>query len=838
MNGRVLLVIKSLTLRMHAAEALSSAGLRVLVATNREEALAALGTDEFPSLLVVTEDELGAEGLVGMLRRKRVSLPVLVLAGAGDVSDEAMPETPVDVVSPDDVESLLGSRARAMLEREPSSPSARERPYRVLAVDDSETFLQRVVASLHDAGYEVSTARSGEEALEVIAAQFGKGQPPDAVLLDMVMPGISGDETCRRIKANAQWRAVPVLVHTGRDDSRAILDALNAGADDFVAKSADDTILRARLRAQLRRKASEDESRRIRERLLANELEITRARAERELSRTRERLLADLARKNEELVQEKERAEGILESITDAFLSVGLDWRLEYLNREAERLLGRDRESALGRSLWTELPQLAGAGFEHRLRAAMKQRSEVEFEEEVPALDAWFEVRVFPATDGLSVYFRDVSARRRTTENRLLLLAASANLARSLDFDRTLDTVARQLLGPFADMCVVHLENREYGRRTVIAHVEPDKEDWAQEMATRAPSPLNTPRGVGLVMRTQQPDAVELDDDMLRQVVPVQPEESMLRKLGMKRLLAVPLLSRGKAFGALVFGAGQHRHPYDDEDVAFGLEMAGRASLALENARLYRESQEAVRLRDEFLAIASHELRTPLTALRLLLQSQLRQLQRLGSNEVPASSLVPRLERADSQSLRLGKLVENLLDITRLTANRLVLEYGQADLAGIVRDVTERYEGDMRQAGCSLELRAERPVLGRWDAARLDQVVTNLLTNAIKYGREGTITVSVSGDAERARLTVKDEGIGIAAEDQERIFERFARGESEQHYGGFGLGLWIARHLVEAHGGSICVESRRGSGATFHVELPRQPPGASRPALPPAEAHP
>jgi PAS domain S-box-containing protein len=237
--------------------------------------------------------------------------------------------------------------------------------------------------------------------------------------------------------------------------------------------------------------------------------------------------------------------------------------------------------------------------------------------------------------------------------------------------------------------------------------------------------------------------------------------------------------------------------------------------------RVEGQLQGAVATRDEFLSIASHELRTPLTALQLELQALQK---RLGREETMTSEqLSHRLETGIRQVNRLGKLVNSLLDISRLTAGRIDLQIAEVDLAEVAREVTARLATEAARAGCSLGFSAgEGPATGYWDRLRLEQIVSNLVSNAIKYGGGRPVEVAVEHDATRARLRVSDWGIGIAPEDQTRIFDRFERAVSERHYGGFGLGLWIVRQIVHALQGGIWVQSRVGEGATFIVELPRE----------------
>ena len=237
--------------------------------------------------------------------------------------------------------------------------------------------------------------------------------------------------------------------------------------------------------------------------------------------------------------------------------------------------------------------------------------------------------------------------------------------------------------------------------------------------------------------------------------------------------------------------------------------------------RMEGQLQRAVAARDEFLSIASHELRTPLTALQLELQALQKRLGR--GDTMTSEQLSHRLETGIRQVNRLGKLVNSLLDISRLTAGRIDLQIAEVDLAEVAREVTARLATEAARAGCTLSFAAgEGRATGQWDRLRLEQIASNLVSNAIKYGGGRPIEVAVEHDGVRARLRVSDRGIGIAPEDQARIFDRFERAVSERHYGGFGLGLWIVRQIVHALQGGIWVQSRVGEGATFIVELPRE----------------
>jgi len=226
------------------------------------------------------------------------------------------------------------------------------------------------------------------------------------------------------------------------------------------------------------------------------------------------------------------------------------------------------------------------------------------------------------------------------------------------------------------------------------------------------------------------------------------------------------------------------------------------------------ELQNAVRIRDDFLSIASHELHTPLTPLKL-------QIERLQRREQSPTQLKDKLSVVARQVDRLSNLVRQLLDVSRITGGRLRLTPEEVDLTAVVRDTAAALQSESKQSGSTIDIHAEASVVGHWDPTRIEQITTNLLSNAIKYGQGKPILVQVSHENGTARLSVHDQGIGIAPEQQARIFDRFERAVSVRHYGGFGLGLWIVRQIVEASGGQVTVESQVGQGSTFTVELPR-----------------
>jgi predicted ATPase/signal transduction histidine kinase len=285
-----------------------------------------------------------------------------------------------------------------------------------------------------------------------------------------------------------------------------------------------------------------------------------------------------------------------------------------------------------------------------------------------------------------------------------------------------------------------------------------------------------------------------------------------------RSILAVPIRRADRILGLLYFENNLSTDAFSPQRAEMFRLLSSQLGIALENAGLYQRVQEAVRARDEFLSLASHELRTPVTSLKLAVQA---------TKQKPVPPTPENLSRVftlvDRQISALSRLIDQMLDVGQIKAGRLHLERSSVDLVAIVRDVVSRLEADLQRAGCPLELRADASVVGRWDRGRIDQVVTNLLSNAIKFGAGKPIDVAVLERGAKARLSVTDRGIGVAPAFFSQLFQKFERAVSTHTYGGLGLGLFIVRTIVEAHGGTVWAESPGPEkGATFVVELPRE----------------
>jgi signal transduction histidine kinase len=232
------------------------------------------------------------------------------------------------------------------------------------------------------------------------------------------------------------------------------------------------------------------------------------------------------------------------------------------------------------------------------------------------------------------------------------------------------------------------------------------------------------------------------------------------------------------------------------------------------------ELEQAVRMRDDFMSIVAHELRTPLNG--LILETQLRKMHLARDNAAAFTldKMHAMVDRDERQIKSLIRLIEDMLDVSRIRTGKLSIRTSQFDLVKLVSNLLQNFAPQIDAAETSVTFTADQPVVGNWDEFRIEQVISNLLTNALRYGGKSTIDVRVFTKDGQARVEVQDRGIGISEENQRRIFQQFERVSAKTVVAGLGLGLFISEQIVAAHGGSITVESRIGEGALFRVCLP------------------
>jgi signal transduction histidine kinase len=422
----------------------------------------------------------------------------------------------------------------------------------------------------------------------------------------------------------------------------------------------------------------------------------------------------------------------------------------------------------------------------------------------------------------------NVTERRRAEDRLRLLAEAGAIAAESLDYERTLRKVARLAVGSLADWCMVSVLEDGCVRPVATAHVDGAKEALFQGLPSVSFDALGDlgpllqgGRSVLLPQVTPEMMGPGRGFPLPEGEVGLRVAE-IIERVGVRSLMVTPLVARKQTLGVLAFARANAGRRFDAADLSVAEELARRCAVAIDNALLYRTAQEAIGARDEFLSVASHELRTPLTSIQLRLES----LERSLRNGKPVILTGPEgaLSVVLRQFKRLANLVEQLLDVSRVRRGALDLVLEEVDLTQVVREVGARLEGDFARGGGSLAIDAPAGAVGRWDRVRVEQIVTDLLSNALKFARGTVVEVEVGAGSAMARLVVRDRGMGISDIDQARIFERFERAASTRHFGGLGLGLYITRQIVVAHGGTIRLTSAPGQGTTVVVELPRVRP--------------
>lgn len=424
--------------------------------------------------------------------------------------------------------------------------------------------------------------------------------------------------------------------------------------------------------------------------------------------------------------------------------------------------------------------------------------------------------------DYLIAAVEDITWSKQAARNLSLLSEVSRMLVESRGTpDETLVAVGRLAVESIADACLVYGVNEDGMVRFVLAlHREREREPGMEALSKYPPTAAPGHPVFEAVRTGRLQHLRQLTPEKLRHFARNEEHYQAILAAGMGSFVVMPLSMGGRVVGVLGL-ARADLQGFSPEELVVCEELARRIAVALENGRLFRETQEALRLRDEFLSVASHELKTPLTPLRLRMNALEREA--LQQPDDPFVKTVQQyLETGRKQVKRLDALMTDLLDVSRIRTGRFPIDREEVDLAVLVREVTRNFELVAARTSTPLVVESPESVMGYWDRGRLEQVVDNLLSNALKYGPGKPVRVRLEAWEGGARLVVQDDGMGMDEALQKRIFDPFVRGVSDRHYGGLGLGLHIVRTIVEALGGHIRVESSPGQGAAFTVELPSQ----------------
>ncbi|MGH7482131.1 MAG: ATP-binding protein [Longimicrobiales bacterium] len=649
--------------------------------------------------------------------------------------------------------------------------------------------LASMLAAAEAPSFTVSRAGDIREALEILA-----GRPIDVVILDSdEAPG----SALARLGAIGERRDIAIVVIGAMTEAAdgAAIGALRRGAQDWLRREAlnSDALVRAVRYAY-----------------------------------ERQRLAAALNREHQTVQESEARFRNIIQHTADGIVILDRDGVVRFANPAAEALFNRSRDELVGEDFG--FPLLAGRTAEiDILRLGPDERAAVV---ELHVVETRWQ-----GEPALLASLRDITDRKRAEERQQKLLLeqaareqaewrekrssflseASGALDASLDYETTLSSLAGLIVPRMADWCVIDVFENGTLRHVAAAHRERRSDRLLATLRQAFPPSLLSSHPAAQVLRTRKPLLlVGLDRAAVQDFTTDERHADVVWRLGIRSLISVPLESRGDVLGAMTLVC--HERDYDDEDVELAIEIAQRASQAIDNARLYHEALAANQAKSDFLAVVSHELRTPLNSI-------------MGYTEILLAGLSGELpDRADEQLRRINasarhllQIIEEILTFARMEAGREELRPEETTVGELIEEVIAVAEPLARERGLDFERiidnATERLVL---DARKVRQILLNLLSNAVKFTEYGSVSLHASVTDGMLVASVADSGIGIPEEHRETVFESFWQAEqaSTRRSGGTGLGLSVSRRLAEMLGGTIELESEVGVGSTFTLRIP------------------
>ncbi len=559
-------------------------------------------------------------------------------------------------------------------------------------------------------------------------------------------------------------------------------------------------------------------------RWLIRDVRERKAAEERLLALTREQTARDAAAESEA------RLRLFVESATDyAMFLLDPDRRIVSWNTGAQQIFGYRESEVLGNSgdiIFTAEYRAAG-GPEQEAETARTsgQAADQRWHVRKDGSRFWADGVLSAMRDpsgvlrGFGKVLRDRTELKRTEEAQHFLLQATSALGSSLDYEATLRSVADMAVPELADWCVVDMLQRDGSiRRLAVAHRDPGKVELAYALSRMYPLDPTAITGIPYVLRSGEPEFVPNVDDAALGILAEDPDHlEMIRRLGLSSYIVVPLAVRCRILGAISLALAESGRHYDEQDLVLAEELARRAALAVDNARLFEEARAAVRARDEVQAVVSHDLRNPLHAMVMAGYTLLMTT----PEEQQSRQFRSSLEIIQSSGRQMERLITDLLDISGLESGEVPLSRGPRDVQSVLDEACNSLRPLAAEKGIELTCTVGDgcpPVDA--DRDRLLQVLSNLVGNAIKFTPEGgRITLRTEPMGREIRFVVADTGIGIAPENLPHLFDRFWQANRAYRQGA-GLGLAIAKRIVEAHGGRILVESTPGQGTTFFFTIP------------------
>ena len=656
----------------------------------------------------------------------------------------------------------------------------------ILLVEDSEGDALLISRRIQRAGYDLTFKRV--DTADTMLAALGE-RSWDVILSDYVMPNFSAPAALKVLKNSGL--DLPFIVVSGAIGEDTAVAIMRAGAHDYLMK---DNL--ARLVPAIEREIHEAINRRNHRRAEALSMRLGRM----------------LDNSSNEIY--------VFDAVTFQFIQA---------NHGACNNLGYSQEELLERSPLDLQPEMDYQKFATLIAPLYAQeREQVVFETVQRRRNGStypIEVRLtLSRSENPPVFVAialDITERKRSESALVFMAEASTVLAETLDYETTFQSITRLAVSYLADVCVIDvIEADGTIRRVAESHNDQVKQELVDRLSEESITNVRWPHPVIEVVEAGRSFvSSKIANDELPASVQDDAYQKLLVELSAASYMAVPLTLRGETLGIVSFISTDENRLYSQSDVAIAEELARRAAVAIENARLYQEAQQALRHRDQFLSIAAHELKTPLTA--LLGNTQLIQ-RRIARTHTFTERDQRVLQVINQQSQRLSRMVEALLDISRIRGGTLSIERTSVDLSALAERLVDEVQPSLERHSIEIHI-PNSPVMVTGDALRLEQVFQNIIQNAIKYTPQGgKIALEITREGDQACVAVTDPGIGIPSKALPNLFRQFYRAGNAQshHIAGMGLGLYVVREIVALHDGRVEVESTEGEGSTFLVYLP------------------
>lgn len=673
-----------------------------------------------------------------------------------------------------------------------------EKP-KVIVVDDSELNLIALEAALKGLNCEIVKFESGVGAIKYLETREAA-----VILLDVKMPDINGFEVARRLRKLQTSVKTPIIFVTGKEQTQAdISEMKEVGGFDYMLKPLNVDLLSSKISFFI-------------------EMYIQ----SKELKEKTTRLEASI----------EDEKTSLLENALDAIVGIDENSIVTFWNENAENIFGWARNEILGKDLSLVIPER----FRQAHRAGMKRFMNTGVAKiqnqriEIPGLrrngeEFIMELTVSAVNSPKGIRFfsfmRDISEQKLIQGRSEFLSRATNVLNSTLNLDKILNSLSDLTVPIIADWCSIQMINSN-GKieQVAVSHSDPNKVKWAWELQKRFPPDENVKQGPYEVIRTGKPELIRnITEEMLEETVKNPEQIEIIKSLGMKSFTCVPIVSRGQTVGTITLViSDESKRRYDEDDLNLALELGARVGVAVENAKLYRDSQAVNRLKDEFLANLSHELRTPMNV--ILGHSEILKNERHEMSDEELKASVEAIERnAKAQTA----IISDLLDVSSIITGKVTYKPEDMNPSEVIGKILDglRPTADAKRISLDFD-NSQAPLKVSADPTRLHQIVWNLISNSIKFTEPGgRISVKVTELNSNWSILVTDTGIGIDEDFLPFVFERFRQEDATttRKFGGLGLGLSVVRHLVELHGGYIKAESKgKGYGATFTVTLPLQ----------------